>query len=72
MTQNMRMPVARSAGQSLSTTLTLNLVEQPKSPCSTPENVGVADSSQNENRGVAAPVAGSMLGCFGHAPSHMA
>src|SRR5271154_7377014 len=49
MTQNMRIPVARSAGQSLSTTLTLNLVEQPKSPCSTPENVGVADSSQNEN-----------------------
>jgi hypothetical protein len=32
MTQNIRMPVAPSAGKSLSATLVLNLVEQPKSP----------------------------------------
>ena len=50
-TQNMRSPVASSAGPSFSTTLTLNLVEQPKSPSSTPENFGVIGSSHQEKRG---------------------
>ena len=45
-TQNMRSAVASSAGPSLSTTFSLNLVEQPRSPWSTPENVGVVGSSQ--------------------------
>src|ERR1700722_73460 len=71
-TQNMRVAVASSAGPSLSTTLTLNLVEQPKSPCRTPENMGVFASSQNEKRAVATPVAGSTLGCLGQIPSHAA
>ena len=71
-TQNMRIPVASTAGPSLSTTLTLNLVEQPRSPCSTPENLGVFGSSQNEKRGAARPVLGSMLGCLGQIPSQAA
>ena len=32
-TQNIRMPVAPSAGNSFEATVVLNLVEQPKSPC---------------------------------------
>src|SRR5262245_57980467 len=40
MTQNIRMPVAPSAGNSFLATGTLNLVEQPKSPCNTPEKAG--------------------------------
>ena len=36
-TQNIRMPVAPSAGNSLAETFVLNLVEQPKSPCRMPE-----------------------------------
>ena len=71
-TQNMRIAVASSAGPSLSATLTLNLVEQPRSPWSTPENLGVFGSSQKEKRGVATPVAGSMLGCLGQIPSQAA
>ncbi len=55
-TQNMRIAVASSAGPSLSMTLTLNLVEQPRSPWSTPENLGAFGSSQNEKRGVATHV----------------
>ena len=71
-TQNMRIAVASSAGPSLSATLTLNLVEQPRSPWSTPENLGVLGSSQKEKRGVATPVAGSTLGCLGQIPSQAA
>ena len=68
-TQNMRIEVASSAGPSFLTTLTLNLVEQPRSPWRTPENMGVFGSSQKEKRDVAAPVAGSILGCLGQIPS---
>ena len=71
-TQNMRIAVASSAGPSLSMTLTLNLVEQPRSPWSTPENLGAFGSSQNEKRGVATPVTGSMFGCLGQIPSQAA
>src|SRR5688572_23265261 len=35
-TQNIRIPVAPSAGHSLAETVVLNLVEQPKSPCRMP------------------------------------
>ena len=35
-TQNIRMPVAPSAGNSFAETVVLNLVEQPKSPCRMP------------------------------------
>ena len=45
-TQNIRLPVAASAGKSLSETVVLNLVEQPKSPCKHAEEVGSAGSSQ--------------------------
>ena len=69
-TQNIRMPVAPSAGNSLDETLVLNLVEQPKSPCRTPENVGSTGSLAERKRGVALPVAGSMIGCLGTTPSH--
>ena len=71
-TQNMRRPVASRAGPSLCTTFTLNLVEQPKSPSSTPDNRRVAGSSHQEKRGVAWPVAASILGSFGQIPSHVA
>ena len=37
MTQNINMPVAPNAGKSLSATVVVNAVEQPKSPCNTPE-----------------------------------
>ena len=36
MTQNIRMPVAPSAGNSFAATVVLNFVEQPKSPCKMP------------------------------------
>src|SRR6185312_3411515 len=45
-TKNIRMPVASSAGNSFLETVVLNLVEQPKSPCSTPDSLGVKDSLQ--------------------------
>ncbi len=70
MTQNIRMPVAPSAGNSFAATVVLNFVEQPKSPCRMPENRVSAGSLQKPKRGVAAPVAGSMLGYFGQTPSH--
>src|SRR5690606_30868300 len=55
-TQNIRMPVAPSAGNSLAETVERNLVEQPKSPCSTPENFGSSDASQELKRGAGAPL----------------
>ena len=45
-TQNIKRPVARSDGPNLAATLTLNFVEQPKSPSSTPEKTSVEASSQ--------------------------
>ena len=45
-TQNIRMPVAPSAGNSFDATVVLNLVEQPKSPCRMPREVGSAGSLQ--------------------------
>ena len=36
MTQNIKIPVAPSAGHSLAETVVLNLVEQPKLPCRMP------------------------------------
>src|SRR3569623_2517595 len=64
-TQNINNPVAPRAGNSLAATVVLNLVEQPKSPCRTPENFGSVGSLQNEKRCVVLPVAGSVIGCFG-------
>ena len=72
MTQNMRIPVASSAGPSFSTTLTLNLVEQPRLPSSTPESWRVVGSSHQEKRGTALPVAGSTPGSLGQTPSQIA
>src|SRR3954453_17045016 len=69
-TQSIRMPVAPSAGNSLAATVVLNLVEQPKSPSITPENVGTAGSLQKEKRCVVFPVAESVIGCLGTTPSH--
>jgi hypothetical protein len=45
-TQNIRMPVAPRAGNSFAATVVLNLVEQPKSPWSTPEKRVSAGSLQ--------------------------
>src|SRR5436190_338958 len=69
-TQNIKMPVAPRAGNSLAATVVLNLVEQPKSPSRTPENVGTVGSLQKVKRCVVFPVAGSVIGCLGRTPSH--
>ena len=69
-TQNIRMPVAPSAGKSLAATVVRNLVEQPKSPCRTPEKVGSLGSSQKRKRGTGCCETGSMIGCFLTMPSH--
>ena len=45
-TQNIRMPVAFSASGKRLATVVRKAVEQPKSPCSTPENAASAGSSQ--------------------------
>src|SRR6185312_3537500 len=45
-TQNIRMPVDSSAGNSLLATLVRNFVEQPKSPSKTPERCGSTVSPQ--------------------------
>ena len=69
MTQNIRMPVALSASGSRSATGVRKAVEQPKSPCSTPERRASVGSAQNLNRATCCPVAGSTTGCFGHTPT---
>ena len=69
-TQNIRMPVAPSAGNNFEATVVLNLVEQPKSPSRTPEKVGTTGSLQKVKRCVGLPVAGSVTGCLGSRPSH--
>ncbi len=69
-TQNIRMPVAPSAGNSFDATVVLNLVEQPKSPCEHAGEFRLDRVVAEGEAGAGAPVAGSMIGCFGQTPSH--
>ena len=71
-TQNIRIPVAPKAGKICVLTFSLNLVEHPKSPCSTPAKVGSAASAQKRKRGTGSPVSRSTPGCFGQTPSQAA
>src|SRR5690349_3557867 len=68
-TQNISKPVALRASGMRWATVVRKAVEQPKSPCSTPDRRDAAGSAQYRKRGTACPVAGSITGSFGQTPT---